>query len=117
MGGFGLGTLGLGRTDTISSQKWDLGTVPASSAMERCSRLQNRMVMTLCSTQKSTRSKEEECPCSLTQPVGKYTCGNSQTPWRAGWGAQNNCDCDQSKWCQNCDGYSCNSCAEALVVS
>jgi len=51
-----------------------------------------------------------------TEGVGKNSCGASQTPWMAGWGATQNCDCDQSKACQNCNGFAYNNCGETVVA-
>jgi len=52
-----------------------------------------------------------------TTGQGKYTCGAKQSLWKAGWVGQSDCDCDQSKKCQNCKGYSsadqCDDCQPA----
>lgn len=41
-----------------------------------------------------------------TTGKGTYTCGAESSVWKAGWAGQNQCDCDQSRSCQNCHGYS-----------
>jgi len=51
-----------------------------------------------------------------TEGVGRNTCGASSTPWRAGWAAFNDCNCDQSMHCQNCAGYSNPGCGDSVAV-
>lgn len=51
-----------------------------------------------------------------TTGEGRNVCGSSTTEWKAGWAAQNDCDCDQSRRCQNCNGYSSPSCDQAMVA-
>jgi len=41
-----------------------------------------------------------------TTGQGHHTCGAEKTVWKAGWSGITDCDCDETRQCQNCRGYS-----------